>query len=85
MDAEEGLEKLRDAFRVLQCYKSTYHDRKERLPQYFGDKPVVLWEFQPHLVFSRLDKMIAQLRLIEVRPCAIGNGGGGGGGGGGIH
>lgn len=67
MDADEGLEKLRDAFRVLQCYKSTYHDRKGRLAQYFGDKPVVLWEFQPHLVFSRLDKMIAQLKLIEVR------------------
>ena len=65
MDADEGLEKLRDAFRVLQCYKTTYHERKGRLAQYFGDRPVVLWEFQPQLVFSRLDKMIAQLRLIE--------------------
>eukprot|EP00731_Ephydatia_muelleri_P012058 Em0006g952a len=65
MDADEGLEKLRDAFRVLQCYKTTYYERKGKLAQYFGDRPVVLWEFQPLLVFSRLDKMIAQLRLIE--------------------
>eukprot|EP00731_Ephydatia_muelleri_P037632 Em0524g1a len=65
MDADEGLEKLRDAFRVLQCYKTTYYEQKGKLAQYFGDRPVVLWEFQPLLVFSRLDKMIAQLRLIE--------------------
>ena len=45
MDADEGLERLRDAFRVLHCYKTTYHERKGRLAQYFGDRPVVLWEF----------------------------------------
>ena len=31
MDADEGLERLRDAFRVLHCYKTTYHERKGRL------------------------------------------------------
>lgn len=66
MEPDEGLEKLAGAIKVCCLYRDTYFTKKSALRPYFKDKPVVEWEFQSNLVFSRIDRLIDQLKLIEV-------------------
>ena len=67
MEPEEGIERLQDALKICQRYQDTYHDRRSHLAQYFKESPVVEWDFQPGLVFARLDRLMEQMRLIDVR------------------
>ncbi len=73
MEPDEGLEKLQDAIKICRCYVSTYHDRRSHLDEYFeGGEAVVRWEFQPTLVFARMDRLISQLQMMQVRVQVVG-------------
>jgi hypothetical protein len=52
---------------VLDAYKNTYEDHKERLKSYFpeGTEPR-LWEFAPKLVFARYDKFVERVKTVRV-------------------
>ena len=65
-EAEEGIEKVQEALKVCSKYKEVYHDRQNNLAEYFKEGPVVEWSFQSALVFSRFDKFVNQLHVIEV-------------------
>ena len=72
LEPEEGLEKVGEAIRVCRSYKDIYHDHRSNLASYFkGEQPVVTWEFQSSLVFSRFDRYVGQLSIVEVRECAV--------------
>lgn len=66
MEPEEGIEKLQEALKVCKSYRNTYFDRRANLAQYFKEKPVVEWNFEPSLVFARLDRFTNQLEVIKV-------------------
>ena len=66
MEPEEGIEKIQEGLRICKCYRDTYMDRHGNLAQYFKERPVVEWNFQPSLVFARLDRFTSQLQVIEV-------------------
>ena len=66
MEPEEGLEKVQDALHVCQSYQTTYHDHRTNMGQYFKEGPPVEWQFQPSLVFARLDSFMGQLTNIQV-------------------
>lgn len=66
MEPDEGSEKLQLAFHVCRKYRENYEDRRAHLSDYFKEEPVVEWDFEPSLVFARVDRFTCQLRLIEV-------------------
>ena len=66
MEPDEGLEKVADALKICCVYRDTYFTKRSDLQPYFKDKPVVEWDFQASLIFSRIDRFIEQLKLIEV-------------------
>ena len=66
MEPEEGLEKVRDATRVLSAYRSCFEQKRNRLEEYFKDKPVVSWAFQSKLVFNRVEKLEHRIHLVRV-------------------
>lgn len=68
MDSEEGRERMEDTLKVCQSYKLAYASSKGRVAHYFkeGTTPVP-WDFEPHLLFSRLDQFIVCLELVKVR------------------
>ena len=69
MDPEEGRERMEDAIKVCQNYKLAYASSKERVGQYFKEGTMAMpWDFDPHLLFSRLDQFIVRLELVKVRP-----------------
>ena len=70
MEPDEGLEKLQLAFRVCGKYRENYEDRRAHLADYFKEEPVVEWDFEPSLVFARVDRFTHQLKLIEVKRLA---------------
>ncbi|XP_062567134.1 dynein beta chain, ciliary-like [Saccostrea cucullata] len=65
-EIEETIEKVRKACNVLDAYKNTYEDHKERLKSYFpeGTEPR-LWEFAPKLVFARFDKFMERVKTVR--------------------
>ena len=67
MEPDEGLEKIADGLKICCLYRDTYFTKKNGLQPYFKDKSVVEWNFQPNLIFSRIDRFIDQMKLIEVR------------------
>lgn len=66
-EIEETIEKVRKACNVLDAYRNTYEDHKERLKSYFpeGTEPR-LWEFAPKLVFARYDKFVERVKTVRV-------------------
>ena len=70
MEPDEGLEKLQVAFHVCSKYRENYEDRRAHLAEYFKEEPVVEWDFEPGLVFARVDRFTHQLKLIAVRRLA---------------
>lgn len=66
MEPDEGLEKLADALKVCCLYRDIFFTKKAGLQAYFKDRPVVEWDFKPSLIFSRIDRFIDQLKMIEV-------------------
>ena len=69
IEPEEGIEKLQEAIKVCLSYKSSFSERRGTLATYFKDPevPLVEWSFQPSLVFSKLDRFLEQLDVIDVR------------------
>lgn len=66
MEPDEGLEKLQLAFHVCSKYRENFEDRRSHLAEYFKEEPVVEWDFESSLVFTRVDRLTSQLRLMEV-------------------
>lgn len=66
MEPDEGLEKLEDALKICRLFKSLYFEKKGQLSNYFKEQPVVEWEFKSSLIFTRMDLLINQMKLIEV-------------------
>lgn len=66
MEPDEGLEKVADTLKICCLYRETFFAKKTGLQPYFKDKPVVEWNFQDSLIFSRIDRFIHQLNIIEV-------------------
>lgn len=67
MEPDEGLEKLANALKICCLYRDTFLAKKAGLQPYFKDRQVVEWNFQPSLIFSRIDRFIDQMKLIKVR------------------
>ena len=69
IEPEEGIEKLQEAIKVCLSYKSSFSERRGMLATYFKDPevPLVEWSFQPSLIFSKLDRFLEQLDVIDVR------------------
>ena len=66
MEPDEGLEKIAEALKICHLYRNLYFTKRAGLQAYFKEKAVVEWDFQPSLIFSRLDSFINQLKMIEV-------------------
>ena len=66
MEPDEGLEKLADALKICHLYRDMYFTKRSGLQPYFKEKAVIEWDFQPSLIFSRLDRFISQLNMMEV-------------------
>ena len=59
---------MEDALRVCQNYKLAYMSSKGKVTQYFKEEAAVVpWDFEPDLLFSRLDQFVARLELVKVR------------------
>ena len=67
MEPDEGLEKIHDALKICRLFKSLYFDKKAQLSNYFKELPVIEWSFKSSLIFTRMDMLINQMKLIEVR------------------
>ncbi|XP_033732158.1 dynein beta chain, ciliary-like [Pecten maximus] len=65
-ELEETIEKVRKACDVLNAFKATYEDHKNKLKSYFpeGTEPR-LWEFAPKLVFARYDKFLERVETVK--------------------
>lgn len=72
MEPDEGLEKLADALKVCYLYRDTFFAKKVVLQPYFKEKSVVEWDFDPNLIFSRFNRFIDQLKMIEVSHTVLG-------------
>ena len=66
MEPDEGLEKLKETLDLCQYYIDCYNNHRNNLDRYFKDSPVIPWDFNSSLVFSRLDRFMHHLHLIEV-------------------
>ncbi len=66
MEPDEGLEKIADALKIVDLYRKIFYEKKNGLASYFKDSPVVEWDFPPEFVFSRIDNLVARLKMIEV-------------------
>ncbi len=67
MEPEEGIEKVVEALKTCQLYKDTYESYKANLHTFFKEEPVVEWQFQSSLIFSRVNQLIKRLKIVEVR------------------
>ena len=67
MEPDEALEKLADAEKMCKVFVDVYNDRRKNLATYFKDGPVVDWDFQSNIVFTRFDKFMAQIRQLQAR------------------
>ncbi|XP_067673689.1 dynein beta chain, ciliary-like [Haliotis asinina] len=65
-EVEETVEKVCKACKVLQSFRSTYEEHKDKLKTYFpeGQEPRE-WEFAPQLVFARFDKFAERVETIK--------------------
>ena len=66
MEPEEGIEKVTDALKTCKLYQDTYHSHRNKLMTYFKEEPVVEWDFESSLLFTRLNKFTYRLEIIEV-------------------
>ena len=67
MEAEEGLEKIQVALKICDLYISSYFNHKDKMIDYFKEKPVMDWNFESAMIFCNLNKFINQLKVIQVR------------------
>ena len=67
MEPDEALEKLADAEKMCKMFVDVYNDRRKNLASYFKDGPVIEWDFQSNIVFTRFDKFMAKIKQLQVR------------------
>ena len=67
MEPDEALEKLADAEKMCKVFVNVYDDRRKNLASYFKDGPVVEWDFQSTIIFTRFDKFMAKIRQLQAR------------------
>lgn len=69
MEAEDALEKLRVAESVCRAYQASFFEHRRKLPSYTDSNgsPAPEWNFDPLLVFSRLERFLQQIDTIQVR------------------
>ncbi len=66
MEAEEGLEKIQDALKICDLYVSSYLNHKDKMSNYFKEKPVLNWNFESNMIFGNLNKFVNRLKVIQV-------------------
>lgn len=67
MEPDEALEKLAETDKMCGVFVDVYNDRRKNLATYFKDGPVVEWDFQSSIVFTRFDKFVAKIRQLQAR------------------
>ncbi|XP_074176492.1 dynein axonemal heavy chain 9-like [Rhinolophus sinicus] len=64
-EVEESQTKLQVVMDTLNFFKQVFQDRRENLHTYFKENEEVReWDFQPSLVFVRLDGFLGRLRMV---------------------
>lgn len=66
MEAEEGLEKIHETLMICDLFVSSYFDHKNKMSNYFKEKTVLEWRFEPTMIFCNLKKFVNQLKIIQV-------------------
>ena len=67
MEPDEALEKLSDAEKMCKVFVDVYNDRRKNLATYFKDGPVIEWDFQSTIVFTRFDRFMAKIKQLQAR------------------
>ena len=61
------LEKTKISLQVCQSFRSQFEEDRKNISKFFKeDQEVKPWEFASNLIFTRLDKFIERLQIIEV-------------------
>uniref|UniRef100_A0A8C5P182 Dynein, axonemal, heavy chain 9 n=1 Tax=Jaculus jaculus TaxID=51337 RepID=A0A8C5P182_JACJA len=64
-EVEESQRKLHMVSDTFSFFKKVFHDRRENLHTYFKEKQEIKeWDFQPSLVFVRLDGFLGRLHVV---------------------
>ena len=68
MEVEEGLERLNVALKVCETYQDCFFQHREKLQSYqvVDNLPVPDWNFDPILVFARLQRFLQHLDTLQV-------------------
>ena len=67
MELEEGVERVQITISVLQSFKQLFHSHRQSIPQYYRPGETIKpWDFPAALVFSRTDRVLERLHMIEV-------------------
>ena len=67
MEPDEALEKLADATKMCKVFVNVFNDRRKSLASYFKEGPIVEWDFQSSIVFTRFDKFMSKLKQLQAR------------------
>ncbi|XP_066487525.1 dynein axonemal heavy chain 11 [Tiliqua scincoides] len=65
-ETEESLEKVQEAHKSLRSFKDAFFSQRKKLGTYFTiSQEFKPWDFQPQMVFARLDMFLNRLGKIE--------------------
>ncbi|CAH1258196.1 DNAH17 [Branchiostoma lanceolatum] len=68
-ELDESLEKIQAALKVFTVFKDSYEERRANMRTYFENgqngEAVREWEFNPQLVFARMDSFMARIQTLE--------------------
>ncbi|XP_025057963.1 dynein heavy chain 9, axonemal [Alligator sinensis] len=65
-ETEESLGKVQEVLGILNHFKQTFEERRKNLYIYFKpDQEMKEWDFQSHLVFTRLDGFLRRLEIVK--------------------
>jgi len=65
MEPDEALEKLTDATKMCKVFVNVFNDSRKNLASYFKEGPVVEWDFQSSIVFTRFEKFMSKLKQLQ--------------------
>ena len=65
-EAEETIEKVEMARKILKHFRDTYEHHRLHIRDYFKEKEPRSWEFAPQLVFHRFDKFVERVEMVHV-------------------
>lgn len=66
-EPEEMLEKTKISLEVCQTFRGQFEEDRKNISKFFKEgQEVKSWEFASNLVFTRLDKFIERLQIVEV-------------------